>query len=95
MSDRLRELEYLVSEINTSDAWKIAMRELKTKADLLDETWQSTPKEKVFELQVTKLAIMEILTIVDEWQDELDDIKEQVKDDKSPEGIQEGDFDNE
>ena len=92
---RVRELELLTQDIEHSVAWQQAMKELQTKSDNLDNHWQTAPQDKIFELQVTKLAIMEVITIIDDWRDELAELKQRIADEQSPSGVQDGDFDNE
>jgi hypothetical protein len=92
---RIRELEVLVGEIEKSYAWQMAIKELKDKIAILDDSWHNAPQDKVFQLQVTKLAVCEIIEVVDEWRDELSELKKQLNDEQSPEGTQDGDFDSE
>ena len=72
---RCEELETLTQEIEKSVAWQIAIKELEEKIVSLDSCWQSCPQEKLLELQIAKLATLEIINIVDEWRAELVDIK--------------------
>ena len=90
-TDRIEELEILTREIETSHAWQIAMRELEGRCDELNDLWHECPQEGLFKMQVTKLAILEILGIVDEWRDELAELKKQVQEEGF---VQTGDFDN-
>lgn len=90
---RAEELTLLTKEIESSPAWQIAMKELEHKINTLNDSWQHANAEQVLQLQIAKLATMEILQIVDEWKEELAEIKEQISDQQ--EGAQTTDFNNE
>lgn len=92
--ERIRELEVLVNEIDNSLVWKLATKELNSKKESLDSMWQSVPSDEILRYQVSKLAIMEISSLVEEWKAELSELKNKMNAQKNV-GLQESDFDNE
>lgn len=82
MIERIKELSVLVNDIEESPAWKVAMKELKAKIETLDSCWQSCPQDKLLELQITKLSVMEIIRITEEWKEELEALKEELNEEE-------------
>jgi len=93
--DRIDELSIIVREIETSNAWRLAMKEIGSLIEQLDDNWQSLTPETFQEAQTRKLGLMSVLSLVEDWAYELDDLKEQHQRLEHPDKFQEGDYDTE
>ena len=94
-SKRIHELEILIRDIESSYAWQIAMKELKSRADELDELWQHAKDMDLYKMQVTKVALESVIHIVDLWKEDLEELKEELHAEENPEKVQNGDYDGE
>ena len=96
LTDRIRELQVLTSEIEEQRSWKLALSHIQEQIDMLDQAWQYQRDEKeLWKMQVTKSGLLAVLGLLDDWKDELADLKTQLEAEENPTEIQEGDFDNE
>jgi len=95
LTDRVCELEKLTGQIESFEPFQIALSQIAEKIRILDDNWQNVDKDNVYRMQVTKMGLMEVIGIVDEWREELKELKAQLVAEQNPDKIQLGDFDNE
>ena len=95
LTERIGELQHLVSEIDSTRAWQLAMKLIGEQIDLLNENWQAVDAEKFKEMQVTKIGLLSVLDLVNDWKEELAQCLEQLEAEQNPASIQQDDFDNE
>jgi len=92
---RIAKLEVLTKEIGTTHAWKIAQEEIRSLITDLDENWQNCTEETFREARVTKLALLSVANLKEQWEAELEELREQLHALQNPSTVQAGDFDNE
>ena len=95
LTKRIGDLQVLVGEIDSQRSWQLALAEIENQIDVLDSNWQSVTKEKFYEMQVTKIGLMSVLNLVDEWKEELAGLLEELEAEEHPDKVQQGDYDNE
>ena len=95
ISGRIAELSTLVNEIETSRAWQIAMKEISSLIQELDDAWQNVDSEQFARMQITKQGFLSVLNLKAEWEAELAGHQETLAALENPDLVQLGDFDNE
>lgn len=82
---KIGDCELVIREVEGSEAWKILLRDLEQTRKNIDGHWHLlAEKEKLDELRITKLAVNQILGLIDTYRHDLAMAKQELHNIRNP-----------
>ncbi len=79
MTNRMAELETMLNEVENTQAWKIMLKDINGLVEELDLCWQNqSDVDELRKMQVTKLGLLTVTNLREDWQNELDTLREDL-----------------
>lgn len=87
--------QHIVDGLNSNSAWESVLEDKKEIANGLDRSWAyESDKDKLFKMQVTKIATDDILNMVDRYKEQIRILSEERAKLINPENTIQKDVDN-
>ena len=94
--NRIGECETVINELDSSHLWAIVQNDLEIQKQNLDDNWQNiTDPERLQKARELKFATMHILSLKKKYQEELDQLKNDLTVYQNPDKIIPKDYDME
>ena len=72
LQDIINRCQSVVDSLENSGGWSIVLDDFEEQRNRLDDTWQNVSDEKAwFEYRITKLAVMKVLNLVDDYKSDM------------------------
>lgn len=86
----------VINGLTESPAWGIVLEDITAHCKELDNTWQYVSDDKkMHEFRITKIAVMKILNLINDYKSDMQRASQELKSLVSPETTIEKDVDNE
>ena len=85
----------IIDMLGSSGAWDMVLEDFEVERKRLDDTWQLVTDEKRwYEYRVTKMAVLKIVNLLEDYKHDRDTASMELKDLINPDGGIVKDFDN-
>ena len=85
----------VINGLESSGAWTIVLEDVEETRQRLDDTWQNISDEKQwYEFRVTKMAVMKIINLIDDYKNDLKTASEELFKAQNPDKVIQADVQN-
>jgi len=96
LQKRINRYQMIVNGLEDSEAWREVVNDFNVERKRMDDNWQKVRDEKQWhEWRITKLAIMKIINIIDDYKNDIRVAKEEINKIDNPDKKIRKDVDNE
>lgn len=82
---KIGDCELVIREVEGSEAWKILLRDFERTRKTIDDNWQLLfDEKKLDELRITKLAVMQLVNLIETYKHDLKLAKDELYQIRNP-----------
>ena len=95
LQDIINRCDLVINGLESSGAWTIVLEDVEETRQRLDDTWQNISNEKQwYEFRVTKMAVMKIINLIDDYKNDLKTASEELFKAQNPDKAIQADVQN-